>query len=79
MTKQTSALWNTIAGYWAIAYRVIHAKRTAARTHDACVFTTRQLHEQVHVYNYGIDMDYLLSLLKSYTNCYSPIALFVTP
>ena len=42
MTKQTSAQWNTTAGYWANAYRVIHTKRAAARTHDACVFTTRQ-------------------------------------
>ncbi len=41
-TKQTSAPWNTTAGCWAIVYRVIHAKRAAARTHDACVFTTRQ-------------------------------------
>ncbi len=41
-TKQTSALWNTTAGYWAIAYRVKHAKRAAARTHDACEFTARQ-------------------------------------
>ena len=39
MTKQTSALRNTTAGYWAIAYRVIHAKYAAERTYDACVFT----------------------------------------
>ncbi len=28
--------------YWAIAYRVIHAKYAAERTHDACVFTKHQ-------------------------------------
>ena len=39
MTKQTSALRNTTAGYWAIVYRVIHAKYAAERTYDACVFT----------------------------------------
>ena len=27
---------------WLLGHRVIHAKRAAACTHDACVFTTRQ-------------------------------------
>ncbi len=39
-TKRTSTMWNTSAGYWAIAYCVIHAKRAAAGTHDACVLKT---------------------------------------
>ncbi len=42
MTKQTSALFKHNCWLLAIAYRVIHVKRAAARTHDACVFTTRQ-------------------------------------
>ncbi len=41
-TKRTSTIWNTCVGYWAIVYHVIHTKRAAALTHDACIFTTRQ-------------------------------------
>ncbi len=30
---------NTSAGYWAIVYRIIHAKHAAECTHDACVYS----------------------------------------
>ncbi len=41
-TKRTLAMWNTSAGYLAVAYRIIQAKCTAARTHYASVLTARQ-------------------------------------
>ncbi len=48
-TRRTSAMWNISAGYWAIGYCVIHAKYTAERMHDACVFTTHHSRPNKHL------------------------------